>query len=632
MGTSSFKCFDDNKKNKNKENDNNGEIKSSNGGNLIKDGQNREGYKNNINSDQGNEFKVKVVEKKNNSKKSKKSKTLRSEPTENKNDFVIKKKGTNRSDKNLHKYNKKEKDNDENKDEEKIKSNKNKKEEKIESNEIKENKEVKKEDRKEKIKRLKASNLMTSYLPPIKVENNYYIVCPTCKILFPTIKKFEYDKKAKDFEVSYCCNCNSSKKLRKSYFLNFINGNRPPELNKNFNEKKMPRKLLEAANENEDFPGKELSSIALEKSININGAAPPASVNKSIKDSTKIKEEFPHFKASRLHPIKEEDENNNKNREVIFSNVFDEVEKNMEEEEGEEENNSDYIEYVCDKTFNKNARIASLIELESGKLVTGSYDCKICIWDPEKPSGDLCERELQEIGIVLCLMEFKPNYLLAGTNFNYISFWNLDSDSKDAEYNLLGHDKWVNGLVKCNEKIFASCSNDKSIITWDFYNKKKIRKFVAHDDCVLCIIKLKNGYLCSGGADLLTKIWNWETGECLMKIEGYINWIRCICQFDDDTLLIGSENTITVWKKNEIIAYLSQHDHDVRDICVIDNKYFASASFDNTIKIWEINSLNCVQTLEGHTSNVINVIKLKGSNKLASCSTDNTLKIWKQDE
>ena len=359
MGTSSFKCFDDNKKNKNKESAANGEIKSSNGGNLIKDVQNREGYKNNINSVQENEFKVKVVEKKNNSKKFKKSKTLKSEPTENKKDFVIKKKGTNRIDKNLHKYNKNEKEKDNG--EEKIKKNNDKKEEKIEPNEIKENKEVKKEDRKEKIKRLKASNLMTSYLPPIKVENNYYIVCPTCKILFPTIKKFEYDKKAKDFEVSYCCNCNSSKKLRKSYFLNFINGNRPPELNKNFNEKKMPRKLLKAANENEDFPGKELSSIALEKSININGAAPPASVNKSIKDSTKIKEEFPHFKASRLHPIKEEDENNNKNREVIFSNVFDEDEKNMAEEEGEEENNSDYIEYVCDKTFNKNARIASLI-------------------------------------------------------------------------------------------------------------------------------------------------------------------------------------------------------------------------------------------------------------------------------
>ena len=254
MGTSSFKCFDDNNKIKKGKSSTIGEKKKSGDGNSIEDDQNSEGDKNNkpklknknINSVQENEFKVKVVEKKNNSKKSKKSKTLRSEPTENKNDFVIKKKGTNRSDKNLHKYNKNEKEKDNG--EEKIKKNNDKKEEKIEPNEIKENKEVKKEDRKEKIKRLKASNLMTSYLPPIKVENNYYIVCPTCKILFPTIKKFEYDKKAKDFEVSYCCNCNSSKKLRKSYFLNFINGNRPPELNKNFNEKKMPRKLLEAAN------------------------------------------------------------------------------------------------------------------------------------------------------------------------------------------------------------------------------------------------------------------------------------------------------------------------------------------------------------------------------------------------
>ena len=117
-----------------------------------------------------------------------------------------------------------------------------------------------------------------------------------------------------------------------------------------------------------------------------------------------------------------------------------------------------------------------------------------------------------------------------------------------------------------------------------------------------------------------------------MKFEGYIDWIRCICQIDDDTLLTGSENTITVWKKNQIIAYLSEHDHDVRDITVIDNNYFASASFDNTIKIWEIKSLNCVQTLKEHTSNVINVIKLKRSNNLASCSTDNTLKIWKKAE
>ena len=59
----------------------------------------------------------------------------------------------------------------------------------------------------------------------------------------------------------------------------------------------------------------------------------------------------------------------------------------------------------------------------------------------------------------------------------------------------------------------------------------------------------------------------------------------------------------------------------------MDDDHFASGSFDNTIKIWDLNTFESNQTLEGHKSPVICVIKLKG-NKLASCSNDKTIKIW----
>ena len=50
---------------------------------------------------------------------------------------------------------------------------------------------------------------------------------------------------------------------------------------------------------------------------------------------------------------------------------------------------------------------------------------------------------------------------------------------------------------------------------------------------------------------------------------------------------------------------MKEHVHSVRTFCQINKKYFASGSFDHTIKIWDIDSWECVQTLNGHELNII---------------------------
>ena len=59
-----------------------------------------------------------------------------------------------------------------------------------------------------------------------------------------------------------------------------------------------------------------------------------------------------------------------------------------------------------------------------------------------------------------------------------------------------------------------------------------------------------------------------------------------------------------------------------------DGKLLALASWDNTIRIWDVASMQEIRTLRGHTNGVKSVAWSPDGNRLASGSADNTIKIW----
>jgi len=81
------------------------------------------------------------------------------------------------------------------------------------------------------------------------------------------------------------------------------------------------------------------------------------------------------------------------------------------------------------------------------------------------------------------------------------------------------------------------------------------------------------------------------------------------------------------WK---IIKTLSGHTDKVLCLAYARDGSLASASYDNTIKIWDISTGACMRTLIGHMSSVCCISQLK-DDRLASGSYDNTIKIWHID-
>ncbi|XP_006645585.1 zinc finger CCCH domain-containing protein 17-like [Oryza brachyantha] len=124
--------------------------------------------------------------------------------------------------------------------------------------------------------------------------------------------------------------------------------------------------------------------------------------------------------------------------------------------------------------------------------------------------------------------------------------------------------------------------------------------------------------------------WNTQTGT-KSSLQGPSGLV-CSMTIKDGMLFAGTgDGRIMAWKfpadKSDFgpVAILSGHERPVISLCVSTTKLY-SGSLDKTIKVWDLKTLQCVQTLSKHKAAVTSV--LCWDEKLLSCSLDKTVKIW----
>jgi len=345
-----------------------------------------------------------------------------------------------------------------------------------------------------------------------------------------------------------------------------------------------------------------------------------------------IKEDYIKYISELKEIIKMKDEeikllkdklNKNKNVEINNNNLYNNFDIKLKEPIHILNNHKGYV--LC------------LTILKDGRLVSGSVDKSIIIYNKETYKPDLTIKEHK--GSVLCITTLSSGILASCSLDKTIKLFNI----KDKEYNILQtlnyHTYWVYKIIELKNKSLVSCSADKSII---FYNKDSNNEYIkdynisTNSGCSsviqtkeneICYSEYKKSSICFYDLNQRKKI---KAINNINKINNSREWFIMI---NKELLLIPGENKISIINVNKynIVRIIDIKGSDwICSVCMLNENILLTGDYNEIIKEWKIEGDNLIlisQKEKAHNNNITYLIKI-GNGHIASASNDKTIKIW----
>ena len=269
----------------------------------------------------------------------------------------------------------------------------------------------------------------------------------------------------------------------------------------------------------------------------------------------------------------------------------------------------------CLKTLTEHVRSARcLAVLPDGRLVSGLHDNTLRIWNAD--TGECLQTLKGHTDLVRCLTVLSDSRIVSGSYDATLRIWNADTGAYMDS--LEGHTDWLRCLAVLSDERIISGSRDTTIRVWDPGTGECLRTLTGHTDSVNCLAILPDGRIVSGSSDETIRIWKADTGDCLKQIKTRTSWRRWC--FSLLNVILGEEFA-------EIIV---KGAGSINCLVLLHNKHIVSGSDDGIVRVWDVDTGKCLQTLKGHTDQV-NCLAALSDGCVASGSDDETIRIWDPD-
>ena len=197
-------------------------------------------------------------------------------------------------------------------------------------------------------------------------------------------------------------------------------------------------------------------------------------------------------------------------------------------------------------------------------------------------------------GTVVSSVDIADGKIVSGSWDKTIKVWDLETEK--LLNTLKGHSDLVSSVDIADGKI-VSGSLDKTIKVWDLNTGKMLNTLKGHSEGVLTVV-ISDGRIISGSLDKTIRVWDLETGEILNTLKGHSEGVRSVVIADEKIIAGSNDNIIKVWdlETGEILNTIKGHSGSINSVAVSDGRII-SGSDDGTIKVWDLKTGRLFNTL-----------------------------------
>eukprot|EP00899_Mesostigma_viride_P001787 jgi/Mesvir1/11609/Mv00018-RA.1 len=268
-------------------------------------------------------------------------------------------------------------------------------------------------------------------------------------------------------------------------------------------------------------------------------------------------------------------------------------------------------------------------------LATGSYDGQARIWTSE---GELRATLSKHKGPIFSLRWNRSGeYLLSGSVDKTSIIW--DARTGEVKQQFEFHNAPMLDVDWRNNVTFATCSTDRFIYVCKLGENKPVKSFQGHKDEVNAIKWDPTGtYLASCSDDCTAKIWSLKQDKCVHDFREHAKEIYTIkwsptgpgTANPNKQLVLASASfdaSIKLWdiEQGGSIYSLTKHSDPVYSVAFSPNgEFLASGSFDRCLHIWSVKDGSLVRTYKG-SGGIFEVCWNKDGDRVAACFSNNSV-------